>query len=381
MNDLESLRGWLDDETAAHRFSGVALAWRDGGEVFSYAGGLASRAYQVSVTLDSRFGIASVTKMITAALRLVEAGLLSLDRPLIEVLPPAQQIASLGSDHSLHHVLSHTSALPNYFDDDDPTWASWMSSFDRVPVHHLRRPADMLPLFDRLPRVGAVGGDHRYCDTNFLVAGLAIEAATGQPFSDVAQQLVLEPAGMLDSGFFDLDTDPADLATGYLTSDDPPETWRSNIYGLTAAGMPDGGMIATAADLARFMEGLLRGRLVSPESLKSMITPHSTPGTEGGTYGYGFGMVIDGGRVVVLGHGGSDPGWRPWSTTTLASISRSWFSATRTGERSRRRPGWLRHSERRGTRDDRMAALKFIRGAAIVHLPLPRVGGESLPKW
>jgi D-alanyl-D-alanine carboxypeptidase len=113
---------------------------------------------------------------------------------------------------------------------------------------------------------------------------------------------------MLDSGFFDLDTDPADLATGYLTPDDPPETWRSNIYGLTAAGMPDGGMIATAADLARFMEGLLRGRLVSPESLKSMITPHSTPGTEGGTYGYGFEMVVDGGRVVVLGHGGSDPG-------------------------------------------------------------------------
>jgi CubicO group peptidase (beta-lactamase class C family) len=310
MTDLKGLRGWLAEETEAHRFSGVALAWSDGAEVFSYAGGLASRQHQVPVTLASRFGIASVTKMVTAAvaLRLVEAGLLSLDRPLIEVLPPAQRIASLGSDHTLHHVLSHTSALPNYFDDNDPTWASWMSSFDRVPVHHLRRPADMLPLFDQLPRVGAVGGDYRYCDTNFLVAGLAIEALTGRPFKDVAHQLVLEPAGMVDSGFFDLDTDPARLATGYLTSDDPPDTWRSNIYGLTAAGMPDGGMIATAPDMARFMEGLVRGRLVSPESLKSMMTSHSTPGAEGGTYGYGLEMVMDGDRVVLLGHGGSDPG-------------------------------------------------------------------------
>ena len=76
---------------------------------------------------------------------MVEEGLLSLDQPLIEVLPPSQRIASLGSDHTLHHILSHTSALPNYFDDDDPTWTSWMSSFDRVPVYHIRRPADISP--------------------------------------------------------------------------------------------------------------------------------------------------------------------------------------------------------------------------------------------
>lgn len=99
----------------------------------------------------------------------------------------------------------------------------------------------MLPLFDELPRVGNVGVEYRYCDTNFLVAGLAIEAVTGRRFPEVAVQLVLEPARMVDSGFFSLDADPPGLATGYLTSDDPPETWRSNIYGLTACGMPDGG--------------------------------------------------------------------------------------------------------------------------------------------
>lgn len=310
MNDLGGLRGWLDDETAAHRFSGVALAWRDGQEVFSYAGGLASRAHHVPITLECRFGIASVTKMITAvaALGLVEEGLLSLDQPLIDVLPPSQPILSLGSDHTLHHVLSHTSALPNYFDDDDPTWTSWMASFDRVPLNRTRRPADLLPLFDQLPRVGSVGGEYRYCDSNFLVAGLAIEAVTGQPFNEVARQRVLEPAGMFDSGFFDLDTDPRGLATGYLTSNEPPATWPSNIYALTAGGMPDGGMIATAGDMARFMDGLGRGALLSPDSMKRMMRPHSTPSEEGGAYGYGIEMVVDGDRIVLFGHGGSDPG-------------------------------------------------------------------------
>ena len=310
MSDPDDLRGWLNEETVAHRFSGVALAWRDGQEIFSFAGGLANRGHRVPVSVDTRFGIASATKMITAvtALKLVDEGLMALDQPLIEVLPRTQHIAALGPDHTLHHLLSHTSALPSYFDDDDPTWESWMASFDRVPVSRIRQPADMLPLFENLPRVGAVGGGYRYCDTNFLVAGLAIEAATSRPFTDVARQLVLEPARMSDSGFFPLDTDPAGLATGYLVSDDPPETWRSNIYGLTACGMPDGGMIATAADLARFLQGFVVGDLLSPESLRSMTTPQSVPGDDGRTYGYGLEMVIDEDRVLVMGHGGSDPG-------------------------------------------------------------------------
>ena len=87
--------------------------------------------------------------------------------------------------------------------------------------------------------------------------------------------------------------------------------------------MPDGGMIATAADMARFMDGLLRGTLLSAESLKGMMTPHSTPSEEGGTYGYGLEMVVDRDRVVLVGHGGSDPEWRRWLTTTQTSISPS----------------------------------------------------------
>lgn len=140
MGDHNHLTGWLQEETAAHRFSGVALVSQDGREIFSYAGGLANTSHQVPVGVDSRFGIASVTKMITAvaALKLVDDGLMTLDQPLIEVLPASQHIAALGSDHNVHHILSHTSALPSYFDDDDPTWESWMASFDRIPVSRIR---------------------------------------------------------------------------------------------------------------------------------------------------------------------------------------------------------------------------------------------------
>ncbi len=101
----------------------MAIAWRDGAPIFEYAGGLAHRGLGVPVALDSRFAVASITKMATAvtALRLVDRGLARLDQPLVEVLPAEQQPAALTPEHTLHHLLSHTSGLTNYHDDEDPT--------------------------------------------------------------------------------------------------------------------------------------------------------------------------------------------------------------------------------------------------------------------
>ena len=80
--DYADLRSSLDDQTARHAFSGVALAWRNGKTAFSYAGGLANRGRGVRNTDSTRFGVASITKMVTATtvLRLVDRGLLSLRR-------------------------------------------------------------------------------------------------------------------------------------------------------------------------------------------------------------------------------------------------------------------------------------------------------------
>lgn len=71
------------------RVSGVALVWRDAAPLFSYAGGIAHRGHSVPITNETRFGVASVTKMVTAttALRLVDRGELQLEQPLTEILP------------------------------------------------------------------------------------------------------------------------------------------------------------------------------------------------------------------------------------------------------------------------------------------------------
>ncbi len=309
--DAPALTDWFDERVADHRFSGAALAWRDGKPLYEYAGGLAHRGLGVPITGRTRFAVASVTKMVTATtiMRLIDRGHIGLDQPVIELLPPDQRPVAVTADHLVRHLLAHTSGLANYHDDDDPTWTSFTSIFDRIPSYRMRRPSDMLPLFVDLPAVFPPGTAFQYNDAAYVLLGLILERVSGRPYLDVVTDEVLRPAGMVDSSFELLDGDPARLAVGYLTSDDhPPDSWISNIYSVTARGMPDGGMISTPRDLVRLVEALVGGRLVSPSSLSSMRVPQGPPSSMTEQFGLGLALTMDEGEVVILGHSGSDPG-------------------------------------------------------------------------
>jgi CubicO group peptidase (beta-lactamase class C family) len=310
--DAAALREWLEGRADRHEFSGVALVWRDGRPVFSYAGGLAHRGHGVPVTERTRFAVASVTKLVTAtaALRLVQRGLVRLDQPLTDVLPAECRPSALTAQHTLHHLLSHTSGLADYHDHQDETWASFTSCWDRIPTYRLRRPADMLPLFNGLPAVSPPGARYQYTDANFILAGLVIEQVAGRAYADVIADEVIRPAGMVDTALEALDFEPARLATGYTASgnDGPPESWRANTFSVPAAGMPDGGLITTADDLARLIGRLLDGSLLSPTMAMAMMTPQGPASDAVEQYGYGCQLVVEKGEVTIIGHGGSDPG-------------------------------------------------------------------------
>jgi CubicO group peptidase (beta-lactamase class C family) len=166
----------------------------------------------------------------------------------------------------------------------------------------------MLPLFADLPAKRPPGEKYEYGDVNYILVGMLIEAATGRPWGEVAAEEVFGPAGMIDTAIDSLDLDPAWLAVGYLTDDGPPEAWKANIYSVTANGMPDGGMITTATDLARLVDALLGGGLLSPEMVAAMTRPQGPPSPDLEQYGYGCELVVEDGEVMIVGHGGSDPG-------------------------------------------------------------------------
>ena len=146
---------------------------------------------------------------------------------------------------------------------------------------------------------------------------------------------------MADTGTEPLDEDPRDLAVGYLMDDGPADRWRTNIFSVTANPMPDGGMITTPADLARLIDALLDGRLLSPGLLAAMTRPQGPPSAEVTQWGYGCELTVVDGAVVALGHGGGDPGVSarvahyPDAATTIVALCNqdrgSWAAALRIG--------------------------------------------------
>lgn len=113
--DDSTLASAFERLDAAHQLSGTVLVAQDRDVVLERAYGLASHQLDVPNTLDTKFAIASVTKMFTAmaALVLAEQGRIGLgERPAAYV----PELARLDRGITLHHLLSHTAGLRDVYD-------------------------------------------------------------------------------------------------------------------------------------------------------------------------------------------------------------------------------------------------------------------------
>ena len=132
VGDLEDAVRTVATETG---FSGVVRVDRGGEVVCAQAHGLAHRGWSVRNTLDTRFGIASGTKTLTAltVLSLVEDGLLQLTTPARSVL--GADLPLVDDAVTVEHLLAHRSGIGDYFDEDVVT--SITDYVMPVPVHRL----------------------------------------------------------------------------------------------------------------------------------------------------------------------------------------------------------------------------------------------------
>jgi D-alanyl-D-alanine carboxypeptidase len=171
--------------------------------------------------------------------------------------------------------------------------------------------ADYLPLFADAAPSFEPGQGYEYSNAGYVVLGRIIEKVTGKSYFDVVHDTVFKPAGMENSGFYELDYDTPNMATGY--TDMSPlgrpdfSKRRRMLYNEGVKGSPAGHGYATAEDLLRFCQSLRHGRLVSPDLVKAMTSVQiDTKGVDG-FYGYGF-EVLPQGRETIFGHTGGGRG-------------------------------------------------------------------------
>jgi len=222
------------------------------------------------VPWDARFRMGSATKTFVAVvmLQLVAQGRVSLDDSVDTWLPGV--VAGNGLDATritIRDLLQHTSGIYNYTIDFFSTITPERYAEHRLDHHE---PVDLVAIATRHPPDFAPGAAWSYSNTNYVLAGMIIERATGRDWRDEVRARILAPLELR------LTTDPGDdpdlpgpHARGYEQFVDGGALVDVTLQNQTFADAA-GSLVTTTDDLARFWRALRTGELLGPAEMAEM---------------------------------------------------------------------------------------------------------------
>jgi CubicO group peptidase (beta-lactamase class C family) len=247
----------------------------------------------VKATPAMKYPIGSISKQFTAAaiLLLEQEGKLTLNDPVSRWFPELTR----ANEVTLREILSHTSGYEDYAP-QDYTIPLWVQPADPLKLVHLwaEKPLDFDP-----------GTQWQYSNTNFVLAALIVQKASGMPYWQFLETRVLQPLGL--TGAINLDTDrKAVEPLGYM---------RNALGPLRPAQMEGPGWYFGDASLAMPVGTLLKWdvslmdeTLLSPKSYQEMET--DVPLKDGKPTHYGLGMdVLNRNGRRILEHSGEVGGF------------------------------------------------------------------------
>lgn len=284
----------LEQVEKEHRLSGVLLIAQDRNVVFEKAYGFASRQLNVPNVLETKFHIASVTKMFIAmaALVLSEHGQISLQEKPRHYLP---ELAVLDQNITLHHLLSHTSGLQDIYDVPNLRF-----EMQRLKDEH----GDLLSYLVNLPQLFKSGEGWRYSSTGFILMGYLLEQVTGLSFDALMKRYVLTPLGMTNTG---VDRPRRiNLGRAYGHTIENGEVVHADNDRLSIFEEAPGELYSTVQDLKKWCDAMFACPLVSAHTLQLMFTPHGQGSMWGNSWQYGYGWFLAPGFRM---HGGGTQGF------------------------------------------------------------------------
>jgi D-alanyl-D-alanine carboxypeptidase len=175
----------------------------DGKIVLTTAYGDARLSPPLKATGAMAYPVGSISKQFTASaiLLLQQDGKLTLDDTVSKFFPELTR----ANEVTIRELLSHTSGYEDYAP-QDYTIPEWTKPTRPIDVVHTwaEKPLDFDP-----------GTQWQYSNTNFVLAALIVEKASGMPFAEFLKARVLEPAGIKDA--LNLNVDQAKVEpTGYM---------------------------------------------------------------------------------------------------------------------------------------------------------------------
>jgi D-alanyl-D-alanine carboxypeptidase len=256
---VEAVQALLDS-WAAGGPGGVAVAVAGDDDELTVAAAGTAGPDRVGLDPGSPFRVGSLSKTFVAVmvLQLVAEGRVGLDDPVTAHAPNL----TIADGVSIRQLLAHRTGIPEYTDTElfpavvaDPS-KSWT-------------PADVLALVADQPREFAPDERFAYSNTNYIVAGLLLEAVTGITLAENLLSRIVEPLGLTSTYFApDDNRSPVGGFSRLLTGGD---TSGSSYVALETSAGAAGALVSNAADLARFIRALASGELL-PDDIYAEMT-------------------------------------------------------------------------------------------------------------
>lgn len=283
----------LRDYQEKGEFNGSALVAENGQVILEKGYGLANMEWDIPNGPDTKHRLGSVTKQFTAmlVLQLAAAGKLTLEDTISDHLPYYRK--DTGSRVTLHHLLTHTSGVPNYT----------AGEFFRNGRYREPHPVEefvKLACSDDLEF--EPGSKFSYSNSGYYILGAILEAATGKTYENLLKEKIFDPLGMQDTGYDHHETVLPHRAAGYAKQG---ESYVNARYLDMSNPFAAGALYSTVQDLYKWDQALYTDRLLPAEWRAKMFTPFR------GNYAYGWGVRQEkigegenGATRTVVGHGG-----------------------------------------------------------------------------
>ncbi len=284
---------------------GTAVLIMQGDSIlFEKCYGLADLETRQPITPQTNFCIASISKQFSAValLQLAERGLLSMNDPLHKFFPEFR--APFFDTITLHHIMSHTSGIPDARPRDDHDFV-----YRSTDVESCRYMIDL----DHI--AFTPGTQYEYINPTFQLVYQIVERVTGQPFEQYMHDNLFAPAGMHSTLYFEAGRPIPNPSHGYTFADG---RYVECDYGETPffASKADGGIYTSLRDFARWEKALRGNAILSEDSKRAAWTPYITiPQDADYGYnidtGYGYGWFIQRrtGQPECIYHTGDNGGY------------------------------------------------------------------------
>ena len=314
---MENLAREMDKKDA---FNGAWLYAEKGEIVSKGVLGFRDPENTLPITEDTIFQLASVSKTFTSAavMLLVREGTLHLEDEIVKFFP---EIPYPGV--TVRHLLTHTSGIPDYFDDADWFIKIWKEE-KRVPgndeILRFLCETKAKPYF-------APGEGLHYSNTGYNLLALLVERLSGVHFEEFLQKNIFEPAGMTSTRCCHIRRDGVPFENYARATVFEDDKWVADIDSAE-----DGDVVAfdglngddyvytNIFDMLRWDRALREGKVLTLEEQKLMYTPGKLNNGEDAVYdeedglGYGFGWAVsrEEGLGLVVSHSGGMPGVATW---------------------------------------------------------------------